>query len=144
MKTGSRLGITSKISLLKDLARAFWRKVGLEERDCAEILKLSKSRKSHCCYQTANAVVIMLAGWNAPVKKKRRSGVRSGLTAALFAFFAKARSVQPSFQNENPCPIQKAGETAPSTVRSARKAGPTPQHPEASLELGIAVNLDVV
>jgi hypothetical protein len=32
-------------------------------RTCAGIAKLSKSRKSHCRYQTANVVVTMLAAW---------------------------------------------------------------------------------
>jgi len=55
MKTGSELEIPSKISLLKDLAGDILEGDGSFSA-CGRrgISKLSKSRRSHCCYQTAN------------------------------------------------------------------------------------------
>jgi hypothetical protein len=55
MKTGGELGITSKISLLKDLAgdtsSEYWPLVNPFPRKP----RVVKDLKSHCCYQTANA-----------------------------------------------------------------------------------------
>jgi hypothetical protein len=44
--------------------------LSLREVPCARNFKLSKSRKSNCCYRTANAVVIMLAVWERPGQGK--------------------------------------------------------------------------
>jgi hypothetical protein len=45
MKTGGQVGIPSKISLPKDLAGTFRRKVGLGGRACAGILEIVKDPK---------------------------------------------------------------------------------------------------
>ena len=63
MKTSCELDTPSKLHLLKDLAGGVFE--GGRPLSCgrayAGISKLSKSLENHCCYQTANAVVIMLA-----------------------------------------------------------------------------------
>jgi hypothetical protein len=80
MNTGRKLGIPSKISLLKDLTGDILE----EERSFSvnppawEISKLSKSLQSHCCYQTANALVIMLADWGRPGQAKKPAGTGHG------------------------------------------------------------------
>src|SRR5208283_2950068 len=65
MKTGGDLGIPSKISLLKDLAWDTLQHVdgtrGLASRCPWGKLGLSKIRRSHCCYQTANVILDYLS-----------------------------------------------------------------------------------
>ena len=80
MKTGGELRYPSKISLLKDLAADISdgdRSAAGWKGACARISKLSKSRKSHCRYQTANAVIIMLAALGSPRQGKTAECARS-------------------------------------------------------------------
>jgi hypothetical protein len=76
LKTGSAMEIPAKISLLKDLTGTFWREgyshpFFLRGLACWNP-KLSKSRKSHCCYQTANVMFIILAGFECARQGKTR------------------------------------------------------------------------
>jgi len=47
-------------------------------RACAEVSKLSKSLKSHCRYQTANVVVVILAAWEHARQAEKPAGTGHG------------------------------------------------------------------
>jgi hypothetical protein len=76
--------------------------------------KLSKSGKIHCCYQTANAVVIMLATLEGSGQgKKWWHGVRSEDWAIVERLkFAKAELDQSPARNPRPVPPKNGGTRA--------------------------------
>ena len=63
-----------KISLLKELAGAFWRAAGrfLAVNACWLMSKVVKELKNQSCYQTANVAVIMLSVLRCPGQGKNR------------------------------------------------------------------------
>jgi hypothetical protein len=93
LKTGSKSGIPSKICLLKDLVEDIFRgrQVFFRGDAPAREFELSKSLKSHCCYQTANGAVNMLAAW-----ERARQGKSGGVEGDLKV---KPRGRVPGLEN---------------------------------------------
>jgi hypothetical protein len=93
-------GILSKISLLNDLAGYFGseeflpqgRGLGWKSRSCQRS-GCQRPGKIHCCYQTANVAVVMLAGLKREGQGKKQCrwgrdprGISTGITRALYAY----------------------------------------------------------
>ena len=125
MKTAGKFVCPSKISFLKDLADDIWE----EDRSWGHApvwgnSKLSKSGKSHCCYQTANAAVIMLAtlegsgqGKNVALACDLRVGrLRNGLSLRRPGQISRGK-------NPRPVPPKNGGTRAGHPRHNAGKKG---------------------